>query len=324
MDKLETLEGVLSGAALAAAAGFAREGDETQRKIRIARDDSTRALREIEELNTRGDTVRSRMPPVMDFMAGLSIAHQPSPAPSVTPSVAGLTRPDFAANMAAAVVDLKWPPKPGQYDERGNIITVGELTALASALVCEEVRALLQGFVQSKQPTTEHKVQIYRAANALGAALQNLNLSWDQHVEAWKSLFAGGLRGTAEGASVADPHRLTSSPPVAQVVDPGITSVVPLGQPELANYPYVHQNTDHASKWRVTVGANVIAGTTAFQVSFGTHPWLRDGKPYQPVVVCSSPQFTVAVVTYNGFSVKTVQGIGSGSIIDLGFAVCVG
>ena len=324
MDKLETLEGVLSGAALAAAAGFAREGDETQRKLRIARDDASKALRELEELNTRGDMVRSRMPPVMDFMAGLSIAHQPSPAPSVTPSIAGLTRPDFAANMAAAVADLKWPPKPGQYDERGQIITVGELTALAGALACEEVRAILQGLVQSKQPTTAHKVQIYQAANALVSTLQNVNLSSDQYVEVWKNLFAGKPGGTAEGASGADPHRLTSSPPVAQVVDPGIASVVPLGQPELGNYPYAHQNTDHASKWRVTLGANVNAGTTAFQITFGTHPWLREGKPYQPVVVCSSPQFTVAVVTYNGFSVKTVQGIGGASIVDVGFAVLAG
>ena len=93
MDKLETLEGVLSGAALAAAAGFAREGDETQRKLRIVRDDASKALRELEDLNSRGDVIRSRMPAVMDFMAGLSIAHQPSPAPSVTPSLAGLSRP---------------------------------------------------------------------------------------------------------------------------------------------------------------------------------------------------------------------------------------
>ncbi len=324
MDKLETLEGVLSGAALAAAAGFAREGDETQRKLRIARDDASKALRELEDLNSRGDVVRSRMPAVMDFMAGLSIAHQPSPAPSLTPSLAGLTRPDLAANMATAVADLKWPPKPGQYDERGNIITVGELTALASALTCEEVRAFVQGFVQSRQPTAAHKVQIFNAANALVSVLEELNLSRDQHVEVWKGLFTGAPGGPSGTVVGADPHRLTSSPPVAQVVDPGVASVVPLGQPELANYPYAHQNTDQASKWRVTFGASVSAGTTAFQINFGTHPWLKDGKPYQPVVMCSAPQLAVAVVTYNGFSVKTVQGIGGASVIDVGFAVWAG
>ena len=107
------------------------------------------------------------------FDAGLSVANQPNPVPSVTPSTAGVSRPDLAANMSTAVADLKWPPKPGQYDERGHIITVGELTALASALACEEVRAFIQGFVQSKQPTTAHKVQIYQTANALVSALQH-------------------------------------------------------------------------------------------------------------------------------------------------------
>lgn len=322
MDKLATQEGALVGAVTAAAAGFAREGDETQRKIWIARDDATKALREIEELNTRGDIVRSRMPPVMDFIAGLSIVHQPNPTPSVTPSTAALTRPDFAANMADAVSEMKWPPKPGQYDERGNIITVGELTAMATALVAEETRSILQGFVQSKPPTAAHKMQLYLAANTLVSILQSVNLSREQYVEAWKHLFSSGK--TSGGTSGTDPHRLITSPPMAQVVDPGIASVVPLGQPELVNYPYAHQNTDCASKWRVTLSANVAAGATAFQVTFGTYPWLKDGKAYQPVVVCSSPLFVVSQVTSNGFTVKTVQGLGAASTLDVGFAVWAG
>lgn len=324
MDKLETLEGALVGAAAAAAVGFAREGDETQRKLRIARDDSTKALREIEDLNTRADVVRSRMPPVMDVLAGFSIAHQPNPAPSVTPSTAALMRPDLAANMANAVQNMTWPPKPGQYDERGNIIAVGELTALSSALTCEEVRAFEQGLVQSKPPSAAHKVQIYYAANTLVSVLQSCNLSWDQHAEAWKRHLTCGPGGAAGGTSAADPHRLVTSPPMAQVVDPGIASVMPLGQPELVNYPYAHQNTDYASKWRVSLGANVPAGATAFQVPFGTYPWIKDGKPYQPVVLCSSPLLVVSQVTSNGFTVKAVQGISAASTLDVGFAVCAG
>lgn len=324
MDKLKTLEGALLGAAAATVTGFAHESDETQRKLRIARDDASRALREIEELNTRGDATRLRMPPVMDFIAGLSIAHQPSPTPSVTPSTAALARPDFAANLADAAAEMKWPPRPGQYDERGNIVAVGELTAMASALIAEETRAVLQGFVQSKPPTAAHKVQLYWAANALVSVLQNTNLSRDQHVEIWKRLYTAGTGGVAGGTSAADPHRLVTSPPVAQVVDPGIASVVPLGQPELVNYPYAHQNTDSASKWRVTMTANVTAGATAFQVTFGTYPWRKDGKPYQPVVVCSSPLWVVSQVTSNGFTVKAAQGISAASTLDVGFAVCAG
>jgi hypothetical protein len=324
MDKLETLEGVLSGAALAAAAGFAREGDETQRKIWIARDDSTRALREIEELNTRADVVRARMPVVMDFDAGLSIANQPNPVPSVTPSAAGVVRPDLAMNMSTAIADLKWPPKPGQYDERGNILTIGELTALASALTYEELRAFLQGLVQSRQPTAAQKMQIFLAANGLTTALYGLNLSGDQHVQAWKSFFAGGAGGAggATGTPETDPHGLVTSPPVANVVDPGITSVVPLGLPSIPALQYAHQNTDRASKWRVFVGAGVAVGGTAFQVTFGTSPWVKNGKPYQPVVLSSSPVFVVSNVTSNGFTVKTAQGLTGASTLDVSFAVC--
>lgn len=321
MNKLETLEGVLSGAALAAAAGFAQEGDETQRKIRIARDDSTRALRELDELNTRGDVLRGRMPVVMDFNAGLSIANQPSPTPSVTPTTAGPSRPDLAANMSTAVADLKWPPKPGQYDERGHISAVGELTALASALTYEELRAFLLGLVQSKQPSSTQKTQVFYAANALVSVLYGLNLSWEQQAAAWRRLFTGEPGGVPGGAGDTDPHRLTTRPPVAQGIDPNLVSVVPLGQPELPGYPYAHQNTDSASKWRVTMGTNAAVGATVFQVTFGSVPWLKNGKPYPPVVVCSSALFAVYGVTANGFTVKTAQTISAGSTVDVGFIV---
>ena len=330
MDKLDTLEGVLSGAALAAAAGFAREGDETQRRLRIALDDSARALREIEELHTRGEVVRARMPSVMDFDAGLSIANLPSPVPSVTPSSAGVVRPDLASNMAAAVSDLKWPPRPGQFDERGNILAIGELTALASALTYEELRAFLQGLVQSKSPTAAQKVQIFFAANGLTEALYGLNLNGEQYAEAWKSLFTGeaGSAGSGAGdpipAPEVNPHGLVTSPPVANAVDPGIASVVPLGLPNIPTCQYAHQNTDYASKWRVTVSGNLAAGSTVFQVSFGTSPWVKNGKPYQPVVLCSSPLFVVSAVTSSGFAVKAAQGLSGSATLDVSFAVCAG
>lgn len=324
MDKRQTLEGAVTGAVLAAASGFAREGDETQRRIRIARDDSTRALREIEDLHTRGDTLRARMPVVQDFLAGLSIANQPSQAPSVTPNTAALNRPDLATTMQTAVESLMWPPEAGQYDERGHIVAVGELTALGSALTTEEARAWLQGLVQPKPPTTAHKVQIYLAANALLSVLQGTNLTREEHAAAWKRLFASGTSGPGGGTSGADPHRLATYPPAAQVIDPGVASVVPLGQPELINYPYAHQNTDSASKWRMTLGASVAAGVTAFQINFGAQPWLKDGKPYQPVVVCSSPLLVVSVVTSNGFTVKTAQALSAATPLDVGFAVWAG
>ncbi|MGC4047569.1 MAG: hypothetical protein QM758_27560 [Armatimonas sp.] len=253
---------------------------EAHRRLRIALDDSAQALREIEELRLRGEFVRGRMPAVMDFDAGLSIAHLPSPVPTLTPSSAGVVRPDLASSMGSAVADLKWPPKPGQYDERGNITATGELTALASALTYEELRAFLLGLVQSKSPTAAQKVQIFLAANALTTVLYGLNLSAEQYAQAWKAFFTGAASGGAGGTKddpAVDPHDLVTSPPVATIIDPGIISVVPFGLPELPPYPYAHQNTDRASKWRATVGSGVTGGRGAFQVTFGTTFHIKQG-----------------------------------------------
>ncbi len=92
----------------------------------------------------------------------------------------------------------------------------------------------------------------------------------------------------------------------------------------IPNCSYAHQNTDYASKWRITVSANVAAGSTAFQVTFGTSPWVKNGKPYQPVVLSSAPLLVVASVTASGFIVKTAQGIGGASTVDVGFSVWAG
>ena len=62
----------------------------------------------------------------------------------------------------------------------------------------------------------------------------------------------------------------------------------------------------------------------AFQISFGTSPWVKEGKPYQPVVLCSSPLFAISAVTSSGFTVKTVQGISAATTVDVGFMVGAG
>ena len=171
-------------------------------------------------------------------------------------------------------------------------------------------------------------MQILFAANGLTSALYGLNLNGDQYVQAWKSFFASGVAGAGsagtDGVDDADAHGLVSSPPIANAVDPGISSVIPLGLPNLPTAQYTHQNTDKASKWRVTFGADLAGGSTAFQITFGTTPWVKNGKPYQPVVLSSSPLFVVSAVTSSGFTVRTGQGIEKASIVDVGFAVCAG
>lgn len=321
-----TLTGALTGAAIAAAVGFARTDDETQRRLRHARTDATAALHQIRDFESRGEVLRLEMPVVQDCIAGLSIANQGTPVPSLTPSAVAQVRPDLAANMQVAVEDMQWPPKPGQYDERGLIIQVGELTALFTALTYEECRAFLQGLTQSKQPSDVQKVQTYFAANSLISVLYGLNLTWQQYADAWKRMFTGM---TAGGGSAADPHHLTSQPPTITSTDPGITSVVPLGAPELAGYPLAHANTDAANKWRITVASGgALAGVQLFSVAFGSS-YFRMGAsgqpvPYQPVVLSQNGMLYAATVTPAGFTVKALFGLAGGSVLDVGFATVVG
>ena len=61
-----------------------------------------------------------------------------------------------------------------------------------------------------------------------------------------------------------------------------------------------------------------------FGARYATSPWGKNGQPYQPVVLSSSQLFVVATVTTIGFTVKTVQGMGGASTVDVGFAVWTG
>lgn len=58
--------------------------------------------------------------------------------------------------------------------------------------------------------------------------------------------------------------------------------------------------------------------------TYATSPWGRNGQPYQPVVLSCSQLFIIAAVTLSGFAVKTVQGMGGASTVDVGFAVWTG
>lgn len=70
--------------------------------------------------------------------------------------------------------------------------------------------------------------------------------------------------------------------------------------------------------------AYVTAGSAAFQITFGTSPWLKYGKPYQPVVLSSSLLSIVSTVTANGFTVQSRGGAGKAAKLAVGFAVCAG
>jgi len=91
--------------------------------------------------------------------------------------------------MEAAVADMSWPPQAGQYDAKGMVSKVGELTTTFLSLTYEEVRAFVQGLAQTKAPSKDGKVQVFYAANTLVQTVAGLKLSAQQYADAWARLF---------------------------------------------------------------------------------------------------------------------------------------
>lgn len=315
------LEGLLLGAATAAAVGFARTDDETQRKLRHTREDVRDVTRDLRELTNHGAVQRLMMSVVQDAIAGLSIANPMIANPTLTPSAVAQVRPDLATSMEAAVAELNFPPKAGMYTQNGYIEAIGELTQLFTVLAFEEPRSFLQGLALEKQPTGVQKVQAYRAANALMTALYGLNLTWEQYLEAWRRLF--GAQG------VTDDHRSPLKAPRIVAIDGSIQSVMALGNPDVPGHPYATYNTDISNKWRITVSAlGSPASTNLFTVQFGTefrNPGPGGGfQSYQPVVISQDTKLNIAQVTSSGFIVKTTYALAAQAVIDCGFATVVG
>ena len=320
--------GLLTGLAIGVFAQAHRWDQDTHLRLRETKQDVRDATKQINELRSRGEMVRSRLPVVQDFQVGLSIATPREVFPEVIPTAPPVLRPDLASAAEAEILGSSWPPSKGDYDDTGRVVQAGELASLGLSMTFEETRAAIQGLVQGKQPSYAQKRQIYRCFHALNEVLyggspssplssDGLGLSYADFVSAWRRLFTGSEQ--------QDQHRNPAIPPMILNKDAGLVSVQPLGQPDI-NYPYEHANTDAASKFRVTVGgANVNAGTTLFTVQFGT-PYTRNGKPYVPVVLATPTppiQPMIGNVTPTGFQVFNFNSAPAASVLDLAFAVVV-
>lgn len=316
--------GALTGAVIAAAANWARYDDDTQRRLRNVRLDAEHALDVVRDMQSRGEAIRSRLPTVNDAQVGIALANSTEPAPAAVPSAGAPTRPDVFSTMESGVADMSWPPQPGQYDDRGMVRQVGELTSLFLTLTFEEVRAWIQGLAQSKQPSKDAKVQIFYAANSLISTLSSLKLTWQDYQNAWTRLFTGnGTIPTTGGGGPNTGHTSVTSPPTISQMDGGLASVKPLGLPELP-LGIEHQNTDAANKWRILVGgANINAETTVMIVTFGS-TYTKNGKPYQPVISSSDPKFYISAITPGGFIVKNNVQLPAGASFDVFFGVSGG
>ena len=141
------LNGALTGIALTAAAHWARYDHDTQRRLRNVRLDTQEALDLIRDLVSRGEMVRARLPTLMDTQIGLAIASPAPNTPSLIPSTIPQVRPDLFDVTSTSVSQMKWPPVPGKYDDRGLVKEVGELTTLSRRSKTEEaVRGLADMF----------------------------------------------------------------------------------------------------------------------------------------------------------------------------------
>jgi len=317
-DQESRLGGMLTGLAVASVQQWSRWDDDTQRRIRDVRGDTNNALHQVRDLRNSGSIVRLNLPVVNDAQVGLAMALAESATPQIVPSGPSLPkRPDIYSNMEVAVSELHWPPTQGSYTPDGAVKETGELTATFLALTFEEVRAIIQGAVQEKQPRANQKTQIYRAINALVATLYKLDLTWEQFAGIWENLFNGAIgSGTGSGTNPSDPHGNLLTPPTATVIDPAVASVVPLGQPEMAA-PFFHQNTDKVSKWRVNLGTgNVGAGQPVFSITFGAG-YVKNGKPYMPVVAISPFPFIVDSVTNQRVVFKSYTGMTGPGYFDV-------
>ena len=311
------LTGAMSGLLIAAASSWARQDDDTQRRLRNTRIDAESALDEIRNLQGRGDMIRLRLPSVQDFQVGIALANPAAPTTAVTPPVGQVMRPNLR-QMAQRAEDLQWPPRIGVYEANGMTSQPGDLTFLSLALCFEEVRAFLLGLAQPAIPLSDTKTQIFNASSGLVQALNqagvSLKLTEEDYATIWYSLFSG----SAAGGTDNDPHNSTALAPTA-TSGHATVALTPLGFPELGAYPFEHQNTDRAFKFRAVVTGTTPSGTTFATFKFGTQ-FSRAGKPFQPAVACSDGRIKITSLLPDKFSVENLQQFQNENV-DLAFSV---
>lgn len=320
----DTTNGVLTGMALVAATRWSRYDDETQRRLRINREDVQQAHDLIEEMLNRGEVVRTRLPIVQDAQVGTAMASPAQITPSAVPSIPTMSRPDLFATAEVAISDLSWPPRPGEYDALGNVIKTGELTQMTLSQTFEEVRAFIQGLVQSRSPSREAKVQIFYAANTLIEQLGGLRLTWQQYRDAWARLFGAATGGGTPAPSI-DPHSDPARPPlVIGALGTNVASVLALSSQNVPGPPYANRNTDSAMRFRITVGANNVGAEQQIcTIQFGSEYRYRDPNgilvPYQPAIGINSKGNCLYAdnITSASFALVSSVPLGAGSFVDL-------
>ena len=303
-DDFSNVAGAVAGGAVAAIVQLARTSDDTDRRLRDSQNDATGALNWIRQFGSRGEVLRSRLPVVQDFQAGLSAATAQTPGPSVIPPSVPPSRPNLASGMESQVQNMQWPPATGTYDAQGMLTSVGELAVLAECLTFQEVRAILQGFVLQNQPNGACQIQLMRMANALAYQVCQQGLTWQQYQQAWANLFSSpAAPPPAASPTAAQAHMDIANPPRG-------VSVAGL----VSNVMAIKPSTDMGQRWQFTMAAgNVAAGIPLFAVTFSAPFRFQDTDGgivgFAPLITPTSPAYAISGASAAGFTVATNTGI---------------
>lgn len=320
-DDTTNVTGAVTGAAIAALAGFVKNDDDTQQRLRTTQQDVRTTIQMLQAFKARGEVLRARLPVVQDFQAGLSAASTLAPTASVIPSTVQQIRPNLAANMEAVVSVAQWPPLPGQYDENGMVQTVGDMGVLAEVLTLQETRALIQAAAQGTAPSSAGLAQIWRAVNALIYQLTQQGLSWQQYQLIWATLFGSGA-GSAEQHS--DPNK----PPLGAIVQ--ASKIDELTSSKVPAYPYANRNTDARNAWRVVASASGNGqGSILAHVTYGQeYRYLGAGNiatALVPSVATNIPHLIhVENLTHQGFDLVATLALGASASLDVHVSVTAG
>lgn len=320
MDELDNMLGALTGAGLAALTQWSRLDDTTQSKLRNVRADVRDVRDAFVDTQSYGEIIRLRLAVVQDLLSGVARASSTSAAPSPLPlPQSSLGRPDLCGGIEAAISGFSYPPRQGTYDARGNIVSLGELTTVGTALTFEEVRAALHGFVMCGGSTGSQRVEIYRAMNALVETVAGLNLTKAEFATAWAAVFN-------RQSEPIDPHTDPTRSPVIGALSGGLT-VAYLGAPPIGTNP----QTDAAQRIVISVTAGALSvDTELVQVTFATpYRYKRaDGSvvSFVPAVHAGSNFKSVRVTSASstGFKITNSVGLNSGDSLEVLIAVAPG
>ena len=313
MDELDNMLGALTGAGIATLTQWSRLQDTQDTRYRNLRSDVRDVRDAFVDTQSYGEMIRLRLAVVQDLLSGIARATSTTATPSPLPLPGtGTGRPDLCTGIEAAISGFAYPPRAGTYDARGNIVALGELATVGTALTFEEVRAALHGFVMCGGTTQAQRIAIYRGINALVETVAGLGMTKADFAAAWARVFA-------PSSSVnLDPHTNPNLTPTIAAIAGVTISLSPLN---------AQPRTDAAHRFTVTVGGGGLGVDVPFaQVTFAT-PYRFDvaGVPtaFTPIVIASGSLYPIRATAANSnlYRLASYQAFAAGDSFEVAVSV---